>query len=215
MVLSIEKTNFIIFHNKQNSSKELFERLKLGNVYINRVKITKYMGLNIDQHLNWEYHVEEVQRNLMKYFNIFYNIRGMVPPKLKKQIYNAFVLSRVSYGLEVYGSCSVKLNKQLQTLQNKLLKVLFYKDRLTNTQELHKDLNFLLIKDQHKVNILNFVFNILNNDPIEALKNYYCLGHQNHNYAVRNRYDVHVAMHKTKLGSTTLSLGLLSGIVSL
>ena len=45
--------------------------------------------------------------------------------KHKLAIYNAYVLSKICYGIEIYGSMSETLSNRLQIVSNKLLKILF------------------------------------------------------------------------------------------
>ena len=71
----------------------------------------------------------------------FYNIKHLVSKTIARQLYFAFIYSRISYGIEVYGNCSQQNIQKIQTIQNKLLKLLLSKDRMTSTNELHKHMN--------------------------------------------------------------------------
>ena len=76
-----------------------------------------------DEHLTWHEHVDSVCRNLVKYFGIFNKLEHIVKSGIARQLYFAFIYSRISYGFEIYGSCANGLLSKLQTLQNKLLKL--------------------------------------------------------------------------------------------
>ena len=63
--------------------------------------------------------------------------------------------------------------KQLQTLQNKLMKVLLNKNYMFPTNQLHTDLNILKIIDIFNLEILIFVFSQFNNLLPEIFDDYY------------------------------------------
>ena len=62
---------------------------------------------------------------LVKYFGIFNQLKDYVSNQSARKLYYAFVYSNISYGIEVYGSCSDTSLDRLQDIQNKLLKLLF------------------------------------------------------------------------------------------
>ena len=63
--------------------------------------------------------------------------------KIVRQMYYmyAFVYSRLQYGIEIYECCSQSNISEIQSLQNKLLKLILQLDRWTGTNELHLLLN--------------------------------------------------------------------------
>ena len=74
-------------------------------------------------------------------------------------MYFAFINSRISYGIEVYGHCADEHLNKLQTLQNELLKLMLKLDRRTSTNQLHRNLSLLKVSDIHTVSVLCFVNN--------------------------------------------------------
>ena len=126
---------------------------------INRAKIVNYLGLVIDENLNWNAHVDSVCASLVKYFGIFNHIKSFITSRIARQLYFAFIGSRISYGIEVYGHCANEYLCKLQTLQNKLLKLMLKLNPRTSTNQLHRDLSLLKVSDIHAVSVLCFVNN--------------------------------------------------------
>ncbi len=56
-------------------------------------------------------------------------------------IYCAYHYSQISYGIEADGTADKTNLIKVQRLQNKILKVLYNKDWLMPTNDLHKELN--------------------------------------------------------------------------
>ena len=64
----------------------------------------KYIGLHIDENLNWNVHIDSLIMTLVKYFGIFNQLKEYVSNQLARKLYYAFVYSNISYGIEVYGT---------------------------------------------------------------------------------------------------------------
>ena len=122
--------------------------------------------------------------SLVKYFSIFYNIRNVVTSHVVRAIYFACIHSRIKYGIETYGSASEYNISKLQTLQNKLLKLLTKKERYYSTNKLHKNLNILKVKPIYETPVL------IRDTPIALFKNYFDLRGHAHNYNLRNNEDL-------------------------
>ena len=124
---------------------------------IRRVKIVNYLGLVIDENLYWNAHADFVCASLVKYFGIFNHTKSFITSRIARRMYFAFINSRISYGIEVYGHCADEHLSKLQTLQNKLLKLMLKLDRRTSTNQLHRNLSLLKVSDIHTVSVLCFV----------------------------------------------------------
>ena len=61
----------------------------------------------------------------------------------------------------MYGSADNKIMLPLQTLQNKLVKVLLSRNYRTPTNEIHNDMEILKINDTYKLEVLSFVHNFI------------------------------------------------------
>ena len=63
--LNIDKTNFIILHPPQKVKGHIV-KLKISNREIAQEKFIKYLGLLIDSHLSWKYHISPISRKIKR-----------------------------------------------------------------------------------------------------------------------------------------------------
>ncbi len=56
--LNISKSNYILIQNKPN--KNVIPTLLLHGEQLKQVNQTKFLGVRIDENLNWRYHIDDV-----------------------------------------------------------------------------------------------------------------------------------------------------------
>ena len=81
LTLSTNKSCFIYFKSSRSKLKEIPTLLNFGENNINRVKSVKYLGVTIEEHLNWSEHIQEVCNSLKSCFSTFYGIRDYLNTK--------------------------------------------------------------------------------------------------------------------------------------
>ena len=104
---------------------------------------------------------------------IFKQLRHKVTTNTVRQLYHAFIYSKIKYGLEVYGNTSSRNISKLQVMQNKLLKYVMRFDKRTGANLLHTTLDIMKVEDIHKNNVLIFVNMCLTGKCPEIFNQYY------------------------------------------
>ena len=138
MTLNCSKPYFNIFHTKDKHVPEGLNEIIVDDLTIKRSASVKYIGLHIDENLIWNVHIDSRIMTLVKHFGIFNQFKDCVSNQLARKLCYAFVYSNISYGNEVYGSCSDTSLDRDQVMQNKLLKLLLRLYPYTSTNLLHR-----------------------------------------------------------------------------
>ena len=98
--LNVSKTNYMIFSNfKINHDIQLF----IGRNVINRVSETKFLGVIIDDNLNWHSHINEVCRKLYKEYFFVKRASHVLSKYSLNMLYNSMCLPYISYCCEILG----------------------------------------------------------------------------------------------------------------
>ena len=203
LTINYTKTSFILFHAKNKPVPDNFNDIDVDGILIKRVSSAVYLGVTFDEKLNWSDHVTYVCNALLKFFGIFNKIKHMITKKIARQLYCAFIYSRIAYGLEVYGHCSEHNLQKIQIIQNKLLKLLLTKKRRTSTNEIHKDMNILKVKDIQNANIICFVKNCLIKRCPKYFFDYFTI--RTSQYEIRDT-DLNVMRCRIELGSLSTKI---------
>ena len=143
---------------------------------------------------------QRIKPKLVKYTGIFSKIRHCLPVSCRHTVYNAFISSRLNYGTEIYTN-TTKVIQPLIVTQNKILRILQFKNIKTPTNNLYREFGVLKLTDMHDFNICCIVqkFMYLRHLIPEALNDLFCRNEQIHHHNTSNKMDLHPVKIKTKL----------------
>ena len=116
------------------------------------------------------------------------------------QLYFSNIYSRVQYGVEVYGQACTEQLKKVQVMQNCTIKILYNLDWLTPTNQLHRDLSLLTIKDIFKLQVAKFVYKQRGNSLPSIFRKYYSTHAQVRGHRTRQTDRLHVHNPRTTHG---------------
>lgn len=86
----------------------------------------KYLGIIIDENLKWNKQIQNIKENMRKLKYTIMKIRKVkLTESMRKTIYHNIIESKMTYAIEIWGNVG-KL-KQLQEIQDKMLKLMFNK----------------------------------------------------------------------------------------
>ena len=108
--LNVGKTNFIIFSPRPDIN--LPETIKFGANNIHRVNCAKFLGVYIDDELEWDQHIKYVSSKLNSGCYAINSVKRILPLHNLKQLYYSLFLSHITYGTTLWGSAYMyKLKK--------------------------------------------------------------------------------------------------------
>ena len=182
--LNIDKTNYIIFHS--SSVKVPSDAvIKIGKKSIKRVKFVKFLGLLLDEHLSWKYHLSELSKKLARTCGMFFKIRNFLPLDVLICLYNALFLSFLQYGLIVWGQTYKSYVELVFRLQKKAIRAISFQPRLSPSLPIFKDLKLLKLSDIFELRLLTFVFDSVNKTSPECFHNFFVFNSSVHQYCTR------------------------------
>ena len=202
--LSLSKSAFLLFHGKNKDPKYNIKRIEVNGHDIKRMNSVKYIGLHLDEKLSWDFHINELCKSLTKYFSVFYNMRNMVNIRLARTVYFTCIHSRIKYGIELYGSADTNKIDKVQTIQNKLMKILLKKHPRYSTNALHVELNIIKVKHIHELAVLDFVYRCKNGPMIPNFSNYYTSRFDIHQHNTRNNRNFNIPNINTEIGRKSM-----------
>lgn len=160
LTLNVSKSNYIIFH--RNSKKFVVaDYITIDDHRITRVHSTRFLGVIVDDCLNWRLHVQHVLRKISKFNPIFRHIRSLVSQDVLKLLYNSLVYPHLTYCNSVWGACVRATLHPLMIVQKKIVRTICFSNFREHSAPLFKSLQFLTLTDINKYMIGIMVYKSL------------------------------------------------------
>ncbi|KAK9877338.1 hypothetical protein WA026_017732 [Henosepilachna vigintioctopunctata] len=200
IVINHSKCNYILLNNASNGQSC---ELKINGTVINEVPYTKYLGITIDNKLNYQHHIEELINTLNAVcFYVRRNV-NLLNIKTKYLIYHSYVNSRLMYLPCIWGQArKVDLDK-LQIVQNRCVKIIFGRHPRTSTSSLYNDLKILTIREIIKLDSLLLIYKIRNKLLYTDLHLAYIS--EMHEYSTRSNHHYYILPPAKNIGQKKIS----------
>ena len=193
LTINIEKTCFIIFPPSTQNIDQYSFTITLNSVPLKRVSSTKFLGLIIDEKIEWVAHLNDLCIHLRKFIGIFYKLSQFIPVKILKLLYFALIHSKLLYGILLYANTYNSYLHDLIVLNNRLVGIIQKKNRFTPTDNLYKAFNTLPIDLLFKLHIYTHAHCLFYKSPSlpPVLHSNTILNLHIHEHNTRYRADFH------------------------
>ena len=162
IALNVAKTEVILFKtNNRRIDSPL--NLKLCRKRLHTSESVKYLGIFIDQHLNWKSHIKEISSRLIKANAMLSKIRHFVSKETLRSIYLAIFQSHITYVCIAWAQVNNSLNR-ISLLQKKALRIMNFATFNAHTNLLFSDYKILKFADIVRIENCIFVRNCFVNN---------------------------------------------------
>ena len=118
--LNAGKSEFVLFRPVRHNTHERLT-LKLHHPKLFESQNIRYLGLILDNKLDWEAHVTELSKKLSRAVGLLYKIKNLCPTSVLLSLYYSLFNPHLSYGLAVWGNASLSRIDKIRTLQKRAL----------------------------------------------------------------------------------------------
>jgi len=204
--LSLDKCIYTVFKLAPNKTSFSNYDLCLDGVKLNRVKTTKYLGVIIDEDLNWQEHILYVKNKLIKFCSIFYKLRLKIPHHVLKKLYFALVHPHLVYCVEIYANTYLKYLDPLIKLNNKILRILQNCKMDHPVKKLYISYNTLPVPQLHDfyISILMHRYKFCKEKLPVSFQNYFIENSEIHGHNTRQTGMFHYDRKKTARGQRSI-----------
>ena len=190
--LNLAKTKWILFQSRfsdANDTSENYE-LRFGNELISGVCSVKFLGLQLDEHLEWTDHFKILHGKLSRANYMLSSVKNILPTSCLKSLYYALFHSHLNYGLLVWGTTMLCCHqKKLITAQKKAIRHVSNKKYNAHTDGLFVKLAILKFSDAVDLELLKMMYLHSKNELPEPLQSIFQINRDIHSYNTRHRDD--------------------------
>ena len=126
---------------------------------MNLVLSYKYLDIYIDEKVIWDSHIEYICGKISKVCGMFAKLRHCMGFELLKTVYHALVASHLQYCNLTWGNANETVLQPLQTLQNRIIKIMtFTAFACSNIKQIYDDIELLDLNQIHKLSKAKFMY---------------------------------------------------------
>lgn len=193
LTVNEDKTVFMIFREKKNN-----HTLNINGKQIKNVKTIKYLGLLIDNKLNWHPHIDHIIGKISSMAGALKRLRRCSSESVLKSIYYANINSHLTYMAPIWGNGLSDYKKnELQVIQNIAVRNAFNIDYFINnlsTNFIMKKYKIPNVTQTIKIETACFYHKIIN----KTIKSTYTPMTNIHNINTRQRNNIYIPTNRTK-----------------
>lgn len=158
LTLNAEKTKFLTFSIRSNTQPDHTFSLTAHSCHSNsssndckcvslqKTETIKYLGVLIDQHLNFKPHINLLTSRVRKLIYVFKNLRHIAQPHILKRVYFSLCQSLISYCITSWGGAPKTNLLPLEIAQRAVLKVCTFRNFLYPTHLLYEHCQVLSVR---------------------------------------------------------------------
>ena len=173
MVLNPCKTKCMSISTRQKHQiRPLSLSLFLGTKPLQRVNNHKLLGVIIDDHLDWNSHINKLCHKISSNLFLLSKLRHFVDIQACMIFFNAHILSHINYASTLWDCCSEVNFKRVNSLYRRASKLIISNKHLT-TDEKMQSLNLVPLRKHLQLNKCVFMKKILDGHAPIYLSNFF------------------------------------------
>ena len=129
--LNASKSNYMVFlHKQKRCNPDLIPILEINRTQITLVKEFNFLGITINEYLDWNSHTIKIENKLSRTIGIMHKLRQIIPMQILKLMYSSMILPHIYFGVTSWGfTC-----RRVYGLQKKAIRVITKKTNVTHIE---------------------------------------------------------------------------------
>ena len=200
--LNVKKTHYMVFSNTKITSAN--NELKIEGETISEVTKTKFLGVIIDNRLNWQHHINYISSKVAKGLGIIIKVRKVLDNKSLLSLYYAFIYPYLMYCNHVWGNaCSVYLNK-LNVLQKKVVRIIAGVKPRTSTADLFHKLDIMKVNDLNIFLIAQVMYHVYTSEVVTVFRHLFSTNRNIHTHETRQSDHFNIPLYHKNIGKSSI-----------
>ena len=158
--LNVSKSNFLLISSRKDNRSI---NIKINDKYLKQENYTKYLGVIIDNKLNWKLHIKQINLKLSKGIGVLYNLRPLVRKQSLKSLYSSFIQSHVLYSILNWGCANRTTLEHLKCNLQKAIRVIDFANYTAHSEPIFKRLKIFNFDKLYKLETAKMMFQVSHN----------------------------------------------------
>jgi flagellin-specific chaperone FliS len=154
--INFQKTHYMVI----SSTRKKLKDIKIAN--IEQKGFIKYLGIFLDEHINWKQQIKRVNNKIAKNIGIINKLRHYLDLRMIKQLYYTLIYPYLTYGVMSWGNTYKSSLTKISTKQNKCLRNMFFAYSRESATPYYNLMEILKFENIFKLKIAEFSYKIVN-----------------------------------------------------
>lgn len=200
--MNTKKTVFMLFSKRGKRDQHV--DVRINDQSINRVTDYRYLGLKIDNQLNYIEHINDIRKKLASLSGVLGRCGRFLSNKTKMMVYAAMVESHLRYMIPIWSAATKTAIQKIQVAQNRVLKRLHGYHWSYSTKLLYGGLRTLKVENIRKLEEVKLVHRIVHNEIKTNIK--LQTNSDVHNYTTRQQQQLIIPRARTNIRKNSVIL---------
>ena len=148
--LNVKKSKYIV--HKMTNKKVNNLQLNINGIAIEKVYDFNFLGLTLNENINWKNHIEKIAIKSSKIIGILNKLKYILPTQIKLLLYNTLLLPHINYCILSWGYKCDRITK----IQKRAIRLINLSKYNAHTEPIFKQ--FKLLKVNHILQMQEFKF---------------------------------------------------------
>ena len=194
--LNSDKTTFLLF-DSADLSNEIDVVCNSRSINIKECKENKYLGLILDNKLNFKSHIDYIVKKVSKRIGAMYRSKSLLPTKYRKMFANALMLPQFDYLDTIYCRASKTKLAELDLIYKKVAKIALDTPQTESSLNVYKEMKWLPLHLRRQLHLSNYMFRIIHdNCPTNFMNKFNYVSGGSRNSESCNLYVNRSSSHK-------------------
>ena len=162
--------------------------LMINNTLIERVTEFNFLGLTMNEYMNWNSHVQKIANTISRTLGVMNRLKRYLHISAMKFTYDSLILSHLQFGILNWGFEWDRISKS----QKRTLRITTNSRYNAHTEPLFKQLHLLRVKDIFDIQCMKFWYKFLNKKLPNYFRDMFKYNHEVHDNGTRSHDRLHV-----------------------
>ena len=172
--------------------------IKVKETSLKRVTHLKFLGVTIDEKMDWNIHVNNVCNRLSKGVGILFKLQSL-PQNILKMLYNTLILPHLNYCMLIWANSSNLNMDRIFKLQKKAIRIISHSNYIAHTMPIFSCLKILTMFDMYLLQSAIFMYLCSKKMLPTSLLQHFCFNDSFHSYQTRNAMNYHIPKARTSV----------------
>ena len=192
LTLNVDKTQVMFFSRRKKTTPNI--QVTLRGQPIANVTNTKFLGVIVDEKLNWKDHISFIASKISKSNGVLFRIRNNLTREAKNLLYHSLIHPYLTYCNNVYASTYETNLRPLILSQKRVIRTLAHASRLDHSLPLFCEWKILPFQQTINFSASIFVYKYVNNLSYTEVE-FFSINDQLYN--LRNNADLHLSLNRS------------------